>query len=120
MQLEEEAQTILNRLSLMPFDECYPLSREFRNMPAVGGLYAVRHRAEGILYIGLAVSLRRRFRDNGHKAFFWAFLDCYSPFDIRIAVELLTIQSFREGDRLETLMIRSAQPRYNVRKKREE
>lgn len=73
MQLEEEAQTILNRLSLMPFDECYPLSREFRNIPTVGGLYAVRHRAEGILYIGLAVSLRRRFRDNGHKAFFGRF-----------------------------------------------
>jgi excinuclease UvrABC nuclease subunit len=117
MQLEEEAQTILNRLSSLSFDECYPLSREFRDMPTMGGLYAVRHRTEGVLYIGLAVGLRRRFRDNGHKAFFWAFLDCYSPVDICIAVELLTIQTFREGDQLETLMIQSAQPRYNVRKK---
>jgi excinuclease UvrABC nuclease subunit len=117
MRLEEEAQNILDRFALMPFEECYPLSREFSDMPTTAGLYALRHREHGILYIGLAIALRRRFRDGGHKAFFWALLDCYSPHDLRIAVELLTIQTFQRGDLLETRMIQSAKPRYNVRKK---
>ncbi len=120
MRRDEEAQNILDRLSSMPFEECCPLSREFLNMPTIPGLYALRHRDDGILYIGLAINLRRRFKD-GHKAFLWALLDCYSPYDVGIAVELLvellTVQSFQESDALETRMTRIANPSYNVRKK---
>jgi excinuclease UvrABC nuclease subunit len=117
MSLDAEAEEILERLSTMPFEDCYPLSRRFLEMPTTAGLYAVRHREGEVLYIGLATNLRQRFKHGGHKAFFWAFLDCYSPHDIRIAVEPLTTLSFREGDQLETLMIQTAKPRYNVHKK---
>lgn len=120
MSLETEAQAILETLSSMSFETCYPLSREFANLPITPSLYAVRHRRVGILYIGLAVNLRRRFKDTGHKALVWAFLDYFSPDDVRMAVEPLTSQSFREADQLDTLLIQMAQPRYNVRKKRED
>lgn len=44
MKLDEEAQSILNRLSSISFEECYPLSRDFSDMPTTAGLYALRHR----------------------------------------------------------------------------
>lgn len=114
----EVAQRILDQLAFMRFEECHRLSREFKNIPTVPGLYAIRHRTEGILYIGLGLQLRRRFRDTGHKAFFWAFLDYYFPDDIRIAISLLEdFQTFRQSEDLEARMIQIAQPRYNVRKK---
>jgi hypothetical protein len=116
-EIETEAQRILETLSSIPFENCYPLSRGFLDIPTSPGLYAVRHRTEEILYIGLATKLRRRFRD-GHKAFFWAFLDYYSPDDIRISAvgitsERFDLQNLRRMEDLETLMIRIAHPRYN-------
>jgi excinuclease UvrABC nuclease subunit len=110
--LQGQAQTILENLFSMPFEECYSLSRDFRDLPTCLGLYAIRHRNEGVLYIGQAIKLRRRFKD-GHKAFFWAFLDYCTPDEIRIAIERLGLQSLRRAEDLETLMIRSARPRYN-------
>jgi excinuclease UvrABC nuclease subunit len=112
MSLNAEAQIILENLSSMPFDDCYPLSRDFLNVPTCPGLYAVRHRTEGILYVGQTIKLRKRFKD-GHKAFFWAFLEYCTPDDIRIAAELLGFQSLKRAEDLETLMIRAARPRYN-------
>jgi excinuclease UvrABC nuclease subunit len=115
---EAMAQRVLNQLATMSFEDCHQLTREFKSVPTVPGLYAVRHRVDGILYIGLGLQLRRRFRDNGHKAFFWAFLDYYSPDDVRIAIALLeAFQDFRQSEDLEARMIRLAQPRYNVRSK---
>ena len=107
-----EAQAILKNLSSMPFKDCYPLSRGCLDIPTCPGIYAIRHQDEGILYIGVAVKLRRRFKD-GHKAFFWAFLDYCTPDEIRIAAELMGYQSFQRAEDLETLMIRSARPRYD-------
>jgi hypothetical protein len=49
---EIEARKILETLSSMPFENCYRLSREFIEMTTVAGLYAIRHRIDGILYIG--------------------------------------------------------------------
>jgi excinuclease UvrABC nuclease subunit len=109
-------EIILSELTLIPFSQCYKLSREFRGMPTTAGLYAVRHEDEGVLYIGLAVNLKRRFKDTGHKAFFWAYLDYYPPDKIRIAVRsLIGFDSFKAAENAETLMIRSARPRYNTR-----
>jgi GIY-YIG catalytic domain len=68
------AQRILDTLAFMPFEECQSLSRQFDNIPARPGLYAVRHNHEGLLYIGKSKSLRGRF-SGGHKAFLWAWLD---------------------------------------------
>jgi len=107
-----EARAILENLSTMSFEDCYPLSRGCLNIPTCPGIYAVRHRDEGILYLGVATKLRQRFR-GGHKAFFWAFLDYYTPDEIKIAAELMGYQSFQRAEDLETLMIRSARPRYN-------
>jgi excinuclease UvrABC nuclease subunit len=107
-----EARAILNNLSSMPFEDCYPLSRKFEPIPTNPGLYAVRHRTEGILYIGKSINLRRRFCD-GHKAFSWAFVDRHDPNDVRIAIEIFGLQSWQRAGDLETLMIRSVQPSYN-------
>lgn len=113
--LRGEARTILETLSLMPFEECYLLSREFQEMPTCPGLYAIFvTEMKGFLYIGQAIKLRRRFKD-GHKAFFWAFLDYCTPDEIRIAIERLGLQSLRRAEDLETLMIWIAKPRYNSR-----
>ncbi|MCU0569561.1 MAG: GIY-YIG nuclease family protein [Oculatellaceae cyanobacterium Prado106] len=82
--LKEEARRCLERLATKSFDDCYPLTREFETVPNSPGFYAFRHRLDGILYIGIATNLRRRFR-NGHKALAWAFIDRLDPDDVRIA-----------------------------------
>lgn len=66
--IQQEARQILDTLVFTPFDRCHPLSREFNTIPARVGLYAFRHRIEGLLYIGKANNLRDRLR-GGHKAF---------------------------------------------------
>ena len=71
---QQEAHQILTILTSIPFDQCQPINRNFRSIPQRPGLYAVRHRTEGLLYIGKTKSLRGRF-SGGHKAFLWAWLD---------------------------------------------
>lgn len=117
VDLEALAEETLERLSSISFENCYPLSRELLNIPTAPALYAVRHQTEGVLYLGMATKLRQRFK-GGHKAIFWAFLDYYSPDDIRIAAVTITSESFdlqnlQRIEDLETLMIRLARPRYN-------
>ncbi|KAM3112786.1 GIY-YIG nuclease family protein [Phormidesmis sp. 146-33] len=114
MSLQAEARNILENLSSMPFEECYPLSRGFLDVPTCPGLYAIRHQEQGILYIGQTAKLRQRFKD-GHKAFFWAFLEYCTPDEIKIAIERLGFQSLQRAEDLEILMIRMAKPRYNTR-----
>jgi GIY-YIG catalytic domain len=78
-ELQIQAQKILNVIAFMPFGQCQPLSREFANIPARLGIYAIRHKTDGLLYIGKTKSLRSRF-SGGHKAFLWAWLDKYSNY----------------------------------------
>ncbi len=66
--IQQEARQILDALAFTPFEQCQPLSREFDTIPTRVGLYAFRHRSEGLLYIGKTKNLRDRLR-NGHKAF---------------------------------------------------
>lgn len=75
--LQAEARRILDAIAFTPFDRCQPLSREFARIPARPGIYAIRHKTEGLLYIGKTKSLRGRF-SGGHKAFLWAWLDKYA------------------------------------------
>lgn len=110
--LEQEGQRILESLASMPFETCYPLSRRFEVVPTNPALYAVRYRPEGILYLGKAINLRRRFKD-GHKALSWAFVDRLDPDDVRIAAEFLPPSTAQYSTQIEILMIRIAQPRYN-------
>ena len=90
------------------------LSRECSNSPARPGIYAIRHKTDGLLYIGKTKSLRGRF-SGGHKAFLWAWLDKYSDEDIRIAVQAI---SYWDNPalllELEASILRATEPPYNV------
>ncbi|WP_236849435.1 GIY-YIG nuclease family protein, partial [Chlorogloeopsis fritschii] len=44
------------------------INREFTSIPPRPGIYAIRHKTDGLLYIGKTKSLRSRF-SGGHKAF---------------------------------------------------
>ncbi|MGB6297380.1 MAG: GIY-YIG nuclease family protein [Rivularia sp. (in: cyanobacteria)] len=113
-ELQIQAQTILDAIAFTPFEQCQPVSREFASIPARPGIYAVRHKADGLLYIGKTKSLRGRF-SGGHKAFLWAWLDKYSDEDIRIALQPI---SYWENPKLllelEAIIIRATEPPYNV------
>lgn len=113
-ELQAQARRILDAIAFTPFEQCQPLSREFDNIPARPGIYAIRHRTDGLLYIGKTKNLRGRF-SGGHKAFLWAWLDKYSDEDIRIAVQFIS----HSGNpalllELEAIILRSTEPPYNV------
>jgi hypothetical protein len=68
---QEHAQKILDIIAFMLFEQCQSLNRKFNNIPAFPGIYAIRHKTDGLLYIGKTKNLRSRF-SCGHKAFLWA------------------------------------------------
>jgi hypothetical protein len=117
--IREEARQLLDTLVFTPFDHCQPLSREFDTIPARLGLYAFRHRSEGLLYVGKAKNLRDRLR-GGHKVFLWGWLDLYNPDDVRIATVVIN-QWQRPGlsYELETIILQATNPPYNVKIPRE-
>ena len=51
-ELQIQAQRILDAIAFTSFEQCQPLSREFDNIPNRPGIYAIRHRADGLLYKG--------------------------------------------------------------------
>ncbi|MEG4959611.1 MULTISPECIES: GIY-YIG nuclease family protein [unclassified Microcoleus] len=112
--IQQEAHQILDTLAFTPFEQCQPLSHNFNTIPSRPGLYAVRHRVDGLLYIGKTKSLRGRF-SGGHKAFLWAWLDKYNWEDVRIAIHPLSAWSnpalLLE---LEAIILRATEPPYNV------
>lgn len=98
-ELQIQAQTILDAIAFTPFEQCYPLSREFASIPARPGIYAVRHKTDGLLYIGKTKSSRGRF-SGGHKAFLWAWLDKYSSISIARKIFVLRYREFLIGKTL--------------------
>lgn len=112
--MKAKALAILDQIAFLPFEECQPLNRDFQGVPARPGIYAVRHRTHGLLYIGKTKSLRGRF-SGGHKAFLWAWLDKYQDEDVRIAVWII---SYWENPtlllELEAIILRASEPPYNV------
>lgn len=113
-ELPIQARRILDAIAFTPFEQCQPLSREFGDIPARLGIYAIRHKTDGLLYIGKTKSLRGRF-SGGHKAFLWAWLDKYSDEDIRIAVQ--AISHWKNPAlllELEAIILRATEPPYNV------
>ncbi|MGA7932569.1 MAG: GIY-YIG nuclease family protein [Kovacikia sp.] len=113
-EIQAQARTILDQIASTPFDQCQPLTREFQSIPARPGIYAVRHRTDGLLYIGKTKSLRGRF-SGGHKAFLWAWLDKYQDEDVRIAVQLIPhSESPALLLELEAIILRATEPPYNV------
>jgi hypothetical protein len=87
-ELQAQARNILDTIVFTPFEQCQPLSREFSRFPARPGIYAIRHKNNGLLYVGKTKSLRGRF-SGGHKAFLWAWLDKYNDEDVRIALQVI-------------------------------
>lgn len=113
-EIQAQARRILDEISFSPFAQCQPISREFSGIPARPGIYAIRHRTQGLLYVGKTKSLRGRF-SGGHKAFLWAWLDQYPVNDIRIA--LRAIPHWENPAlllELESIILRAAEPPYNV------
>ena len=112
--IQAQARRILDAIALIPFEECQPLSREFDTLPSRPGIYAIRHKNNGLLYIGKTKSLRGRF-SGGHKAFLWAWLDKYNDEDVRIALQVIPYW----GNpalllELEAIIIRATEPPYNA------
>lgn len=112
--IDAEALRILQVLTELPFEECCPLTREFSELPPRPGIYAVRHKTQGILYIGKSGSVKGRFK-GGHKALSWAFMDRMNPEEVRIAVVSLSFQWIRLSLQLEQIVIRQCLPPYNER-----
>jgi hypothetical protein len=113
-KLQTQALDILNAIAFTPFEQCQPLSRELTNIPSRPGIYAIRHKTDGLLYIGKTKSLRGRF-SGGHKAFLWAWLDKYNDEDVRIAFEI--ISHWKNPAlllELEAIILRATEPPYNV------
>jgi len=73
-EIREEAGKILEILISKPFAECYPLTKDFKQLPTSPGIYALKFRDEEILYIGKSGGIRARFR-SGHHALTQAFFD---------------------------------------------
>ncbi len=110
----EEALRILGSLSDTPFSDCVPLSRKFSELPPRAGIYALKHRTLGILYIGKSLNVRGRLR-GGHKALGWAFIDRLDPDDVRIAYTILSYEWNRVSYELEQVMIGQVHPPYSDR-----
>jgi excinuclease UvrABC nuclease subunit len=113
-ELQIQAREILDAIAFTPFEQCQPLSREFGSIPARPGIYAIRHKTDGLLYIGKTKSLRGRF-SGGHKAFLWAWLDKYNDEDVRMAVQVIS----HWGNpalllELEAIILRATEPPYNA------
>jgi excinuclease UvrABC nuclease subunit len=113
-ELLAQAREILDEIAFAPFEQCQPLTRDFNDVPARPGIYAIRHRGEGLHYIGKTKSLRGRF-SGGHKAFLWAWLDKYDDEDVRIAVRFVPYwQNPGLLLELEAMILRATEPPYNV------
>ncbi len=110
--LTAAATQILEQLVNQPFDACFPLLKSLTALPKRAGIYAIRHRDEGILYIGKSLDLRQRFMD-GHKALYCCYIDRLVPETIRIAVVLMTDEQRRRMLDIAARMIQMTKPRYH-------
>jgi len=114
-ELEDQAKRLLQAFLSLPFESCALITREFRDLPMSPGLYAIRHREYGMLYIGKAKKLRERFR-GGHKACTWSWLDDYDHRYVAIAIAPLSmIDVLKLADELESILIHATQPPYNAK-----
>ena len=113
--VEQAAYLILETLISTPFEQCLPVGRAFPTLTTRHSLYAVRHRVEGLLYIGKSQNPRLRFT-GGHKALVWCWLERYEPEDVRIAAYPLSyVQWTQLSLSLEGLIIQATEPPFNVK-----
>jgi hypothetical protein len=82
-EIESQAREILNFLVQLHFSDCVPISRDFAGLTSKPGIYAIRHRSAGLLYVGKEQDIKERFR-GGHKAITWSWLSDYNHRDVAI------------------------------------
>ncbi|MBW4620127.1 MAG: GIY-YIG nuclease family protein [Cyanosarcina radialis HA8281-LM2] len=91
------------------------MSRDFAELTTKPGIYAIRHRLEGLLYIGKAQDIKERFR-GGHKAITWSWLEDYDHRDVAIAVREIDFQQWRRlSSNLEGIILIWSKPPFNIR-----
>jgi excinuclease UvrABC nuclease subunit len=105
-------QEALRLLAVLLTNEPVPLSKELADIPTRPGLYAIRHKTQGLLYLGKSNFLRSRFI-SGHKAVSWAYLDRLDPGDIGISFVVVSYPWNRLLLELERAMLQQVQPPYN-------
>ena len=106
---------ILEALVNQSFEECQPVSKTFSGMTTRHSIYAVRHRTEGLLYIGKTQNPKARFT-GGHKALVWCWLEGYVTDDVKIAVYSVDWQKWTTLSlELENQIIRATEPPFNVK-----
>jgi excinuclease UvrABC nuclease subunit len=114
-EIEVQAREILNFLVQLPFSNCVRISRDFAELTTKPGIYAIRHRLEGLLYIGKAQDIKERFR-GGHKAITWSWLEDYDHRDVAIAVREIDFQQWRRlSSDLESIILIWSKPPFNIR-----
>lgn len=114
-EIEGLARTILENLLSLPLAECAAISRDFADLTTKPGLYAVRHRHDGLLYVGKAQDIKERFK-GGHKALTWSWLQDYAHHDVVIATYTLDFMQWRAlSSDLERVILNLSEPPYNVR-----
>ncbi|PSB01858.1 GIY-YIG nuclease family protein [Merismopedia glauca] len=113
--IEIQAREILDFLVHLPFSECVPISRDFPTLTTKPGIYAIRHRSEGLLYVGKAQDIKERFR-GGHKAITWSWLEDYNHRDVAIAVYEINFRQWqRLSSDLEGIILIWSKPPFNIR-----
>lgn len=114
-ETETQARAILDALMNQPFASCVPISRDFATLTTKPGLYAVRHRTEGLLYVGKAQDIKERFR-GGHKSITWSWIADYDYRDVAIATCTLDFMQWRAlSSELERIILNISEPPFNAR-----
>jgi excinuclease UvrABC nuclease subunit len=114
-ETEIQARSILNSLIEIPFSACIPITRSFERLTPNPGIYAVRHRVDGLLYVGKAQDIRERFR-GGHKALTWSWLADYDHRDVAIAAYPIDFMRWRAlSSELERIILQITEPPFNAR-----
>ncbi len=114
-EIERQARFILDALVQIPFTDCVAITRDFANLTTKPGIYAIRHRQSGLLYVGKAQDVKERFR-GGHKAITWSWLEDYDHRDVAIATYEIDFRQWRTlSSALEGIILVWSQPPFNVR-----
>ena len=112
---EIQARSILDFLAQLPFSECVPISRDFAELSAKPGVYGVRHRSEGLLYIGKAQDMKERFR-GGHKAITWSWIADYDYREVAIATCPIDYMQWQGlSSEIEGIILRWSKPPFTIR-----
>lgn len=118
-ELRAKADRMLAVLYSTDFDRGHPITKELKGLPSHPGIYAIKHRSGEILYVGKGKGLRERLK-NGHKAFFWAWVEGIQTEEVSIAFVSLPFEDWLQSLEIEVLILQKLRPRYNSQIRQEE